>query len=348
MAKLRPEQLSAALQGALAPIYIVSGDEHLLVQETCDLIRHASKIQGYESRELYHVDPSFDWGTLHYASQSLGLFAEKKFIELRLTGKFNDPGRKALVEYSENPPADTVLLIVAPKLERNQLSSKWFTRLEKASRFIQIWPITAKQLPRWIDQRAQSLRLQLSRDAVALLASRVEGNLLAAAQELEKLSLLDAGRTIDVDTMAQAVADSARYDVFTLVDRALQGDSLGATRVLSGLKGEGTEVIALLWALAREIRTLLQLEHDISSGKNFQTSARRLGIWDSRQALVENGLRRLSKSQLQLLLRLAGQTDRAAKGMHRADPWDNCLELVLILSGVNSLSVASTRVALRA
>ncbi len=348
MPKLRPEQLASTLKKDLASIYIVSGDEHLLAQEACDQIRQASKAQGFDNRELYHVDASFDWSTLHYASQSMGLFAEKKFIELRLNAKLNDKGRKALVEYSSAPADDTVLLIILPKLERSQLSSKWFSALEKASCFVQIWPININQLPKWIEQRAKSLKLQLSHDAIALLASRVEGNLLAAAQELEKLRLLFGDQTIDTEAMSQAVAESARYDVFTLVDRALQGDTVAAVKTLQGLRGEGTEVIALLWALAREVRTLLQLENEVSAGKNFQASARRLGIWDSRQGLIQSALRRLNKNQLQVLLRLAGQTDRAAKGMHSADPWQNCLEIIMVLSGQNALSPASTRMALRA
>jgi DNA polymerase-3 subunit delta len=348
MPKLKPEQLTAHLSRELAPLYIVSGDEHLLVQESADAIRKACLTQGFANRELYHGDGSFDWDVLHYASQSLGLFAEKKFIELRVSSKLSDKGRKALVEYVQQPPADTVLLLVLPKLERNQLSSKWFSSLEQAGQFIQIWPINANQLPRWIEQRAKTLHLKLNSDAVTLLAARVEGNLLAAIQELEKLSLLNIDGVIDAVTLSDAVADSARYDVFALVDCALKGDGVNASKILQGLKSEGTDVMALLWALSREIRILLQLRHELDDGQNLAAIARKFGIWESRLSLIQNALRRLKKNQLQLLLRLAGQTDRAVKGMHPADPWQTCLDLVLILSGTNPWNRDSTRLGLRA
>lgn len=348
MPKLKPEQLSAQLDREIAPIYIVSGDEHLLVQESCDEIRKACLAQGFDNRELYHVEANFDWDVLHYASQSVGLFSEKKFIELRINAKLSDKGRKALAEYAQQPPDDTVLLLILPKLERRQLSGKWFSSLEKAGQFIQIWPISPPQLPRWIERRAKLLHLKLDREAVLLLASRVEGNLLAASQELLKLNLLNIDGVIDAKTLSDAVADSARYDVFTLVDYALKGDAVGASKILQGLKDEGTDTMAVLWALSREVRTLLQLRQELDSGKNFQTCARKLGIWESRQSLIQSALRRLKKNQLHLLLRLAGQTDRAVKGLHPADPWQVCIDLVLILSGINPLNAASTRVALRA
>ena len=348
MAKLRSDQLTSALQKTLAPLYIVSGDEILLVQECCDRIRQACSQQGYNNREVYYVENNFDWDLLYYAGQSVGLFADKKLIELRVNGKLNDKGRKALAEYSQQPPQDTVLLLSLPKLERSQLSAKWFTALERAGEFIQIWPINATQLPRWIEQRAKTLQLSLRRDAVSLLAARVEGNLLAAAQELEKLRLLDLQGPIDAETLSHAVADSARYDVFSLVDRALAGDAAGALKILRGLKSEGTDILSLLWALAREVRTLLQLQHELSLGKNLAASARKLGIWESRHVLLQNTLRRLKKNQLQVLLRLAGQSDRAVKGLHPADPWQTCTDIVLILAGVSPFSPATTRVLLKA
>jgi len=348
MPKLRPEQLVTQLQQTLSAVYIVSGDEVLLVQEYCDAIRQACKAQGFDTREVYHADNNFDWDVLHYASQSVGLFSEKKLIELRVNGKLSDKGRKALVEYCEHPPQDTVMLLMLPKLERNQLSSKWFTSIEKMGQFIQVWPISANQLPRWIEQRAKSLKLKIDREAVTMLASRVEGNLLAAAQELEKLSLLDIDGVIDTDILSQAVADSARYDVFALVDRALVGDAVGAVKILQGLKGEGSDVLALLWALAREVRTLLQLQHEVNSGRTLASCTRKFGIWESRLPLVDSALRRLKKNQLQLLLRFAGQCDRSVKGLHPADPWQVCMDVVLLLAGVSPFSTATTRVALRA
>lgn len=348
MAKVSPEQLAADLSKGLAPIYLVSGDEILLVQESCDRIRHAASEAGYQDRELYHADHSFDWNQLHHASQSLSLFASRKLIELRISGKLNDAGRKALVEYAEAPPSDIVLLIVAPRFERSTQSAKWFKTLEGASRHVQIWPISRQQLPGWINQRARSLGLQLDKDAVDILVERVEGNLLAAAQELEKLRLLYDGQgSINAELMAHAVSDSARYDIFGLVDRALQGDAAGAVKMLQGLKAEGTDVLPILGLLSREIRNLLQIAVALEEGKAFAAVARQAGVWDKRQGLVKAGLARLSPARLSLMLRKAALVDRATKGMGDGDPWDICLDLVLNLAGVAALNQRTEGIALR-
>lgn len=348
MAKVSPEQLDADLGRGLAPIYLVSGDETLLVQESCNQIRRAAVAAGYQDRELYHADPSFDWNQLHHASQSLSLFASKKLIELRLSGRLNDAARKALVEYAASPPPDIVLLIVAPRFERSTQSTKWFKALESASRHVQIWPISLQQLPGWISQRAKGLGLRLDKDAVDILAERVEGNLLAAAQELEKLRLLyDGQEPIDAELMAQAASDSARYDIFGLIDKALQGDAAGAAKMLQGLRAEGSDVLPILGALSREIRNLLHIAMALEEGKSFAAAARQVGVWDKRQGLVKAGLGRLNPPRLSLMLRKAALVDRATKGMNDGDPWALCLDLVLNLAGVAALQRRTEHLALR-
>lgn len=347
MAQLKLEQLTAHLSQQFSPLYIVSGDETLLVQEAADAIREKAKQEGFENRELYHVETNFDWDILHYASQSLGLFSEKKFIELRISGKLNDKGRKALVEYSQQPPEETLLLLILPKLERAQLSSKWFSSLEKAGQFIQIWPINANNLPRWIDQRAKKMGLQIASDAVATLATRVEGNLLAASQELEKLRLLNIEGQISAEILSQSVSDSSRYDVFKLTDSALKGDGINALKMLQGLRSEGAEVIGILWALTRDIRLLHRLRKETDNGKQFATAAKSLGIWQNRQGIVQSALRRTKPNQLLLLLRLAAQCDRAAKGMDCADPWQLCTDILLVLAGQTPFTNSTYRTALR-
>ncbi|GAB1263800.1 DNA polymerase III subunit delta [Aurantivibrio infirmus] len=347
MAKIRVEQLAKELKSTLAPIYVVSGDEHLVVQECCDDIRAAAKAAGYTDRELYHADNNFDWSQLTYSSQSLSLFSNQKLIEVRLTGKLSDKGRKELVAYSESPPNDAILLLVAPKFDRNVQNAKWFKALESASAYLQIWPVNGAQLPRWINTRAKKLGLQIDNEALDILVSRVEGNLLAAAQELEKLALISEDNRISAKLMSHAATDSARYDVYSLIDKALHGDARSAVKNLSGLKSDGTDILAILWALTREIRTLIQLQEAIDSGKNFASAARQSGIWDSRQSLIKGALSRLRLKQLHTLLRKASQVDKSAKGMHGADPWEGCLEIVLNLAGVNALNPLSEKIALR-
>jgi len=348
MAKLRPEQLGAALSKGLAPIYLVSGDEPLLVQEACDTIRRAARSAGFSERELYHCDANFDWGQVLTAANSLSLFSEQKIIELRLTtGKPGDKGGKVLQEYAQSPAPDNLLLIVANKLDGASKKSKWFKAIDDAGTHVQVWPITAAQLPRWIGQRLQQAGLRADSSAIDLLASRIEGNLLAAAQEIEKLKLLAPDNIVSYELMASAVADSARYDVVGLVDKALHGDARAAVRTLHGLKTEGTEPINILWALTRDIRSLVQISLTVTQGKSFELAARQAGIWDKRQPLIQTALRRLKPAHLQQLLRKANGIDKAIKGMRNAEPWDELLDLILNIAGVQSLAPINDRLSLK-
>lgn len=348
MPKLRPEQLGSSLNKELAPIYLVSGDEPLLIQEVSDTIRAAARKQGFSERELYHADTGFDWGQLLSAANSLSLFAEKKIIELRMPGgKPGDKGAKILQEYVQSPSADNILLIITEKLDSATQKSKWFKAIEDAGQHIQIWPITPAQLPRWIGQRLQQTGLHADNDAIELLCSRIEGNLLAAVQEIEKLKLLVTQSHISYELMASAVADSARYDVFGLCDKALHGDVRAAVKTLQGLKTEGTEPITILWALTRDIRTLIQIAQETSQGKSFDWAARQAGVWDKRQPLVQTALRRSKPAQLQQLLRKANGIDKAIKGMRNAEPWDELLDLVLNMAGVQSLNSVNERLCLK-
>lgn len=348
MPKLRPEQLTASLSKELAPVYLVSGDEPLLIQETSDSIRAAARKQGFSERELYHVDTSFDWGQLLSAANSLSLFAEKKIIELRMpTGKPGDKGAKILQEYAQSQSPDNILLIVTEKFDGATQKSKWFKAIEDAGQHIQVWPIAAAQLPRWIGQRLQQAGLQADNSAIELLCSRIEGNLLAAAQEIEKLKLLATQSTISYEMMASVVADSARYDVFGLCDKALHGDVRAAVKTLQGLKTEGTEPITILWAITRDLRLLIQISQETSQGKSFDWAARQAGVWDKRQPLVQTALRRSKPAQLQQMLRKANGIDKAIKGMRNAEPWDELLDLVLNIAGVQSLNSINEKLNLR-
>lgn len=346
--KLRPEQLAEALKQGLAPIYVVSGDEPLLIQEACDQIRAAARNVGFAERELFHVDASFDWTQLLSACNSLSLFADKKILEIRMpTGKPGDKGSKVLQEIAQAPSEDNLVLVVTGKLDRNVQKSKWMKALEGAGTHVQVWPIGPAQLPRWIGQRLKAAGLRTDSDAIDLLASRVEGNLLAAAQEIEKLKLLSSDQFVSAEFMASVVAESARYDVFGLVDKALHGDARSAVKSLQGLRVEGTEPITLLWALARDIRALVQISQSMGQGLAFERAAQSAGVWSKRQPLIQSALRRFKPGQLQQLLRKANGVDKAIKGMRRADPWDELLDLTLNIAGVQSLHPTNERLALK-
>jgi DNA polymerase-3 subunit delta len=336
--KLAPAQLNKHLQGTLAPVYIVSGDDPLLCQEAADAIRAAARQQGFDERQVFSADASFDWGTLLQAGASLSLFAQRRLLELRLpSGKPGDKGAAALIEYCSRPAEDTLLLISLPKLDGSAQKTKWGKALVEGSQcqFIQIWPIDAQQLPQWINQRLAQAGLSAQRDAVDLIAARVEGNLLAAAQEIEKLKLLAEGNQITVETVQSAVADSARFDVFGLVDAILKGDATHALRMLEGLRGEGVEPPVILWALARELRLLagiaLQFSQGIPLDKAF--SQARPPVWDKRRPLVSKALQRLSAQRWAQLLQDAQRIDAQIKGQAPGSPWTGLTRLALLMAG---------------
>ena len=335
--KLNPAQLGKHLQGALAPVYVISGDEPLLCQEAADAIRAATREQGFSERLVFNADNNFDWGNLLQAGASLSLFAEKRLLELRLgNGKPSDKGA-ALLEYLARPAEDTVLLISLPKLDGNAQKSKWGKALIEGAhtQFVQIWPVDAHQLPQWIRQRLAQSGLSASAEAVDMIAIRVEGNLLAAAQEIEKLKLLAEGTQIDVDTVQAAVADSARFDVFGLIDAALNGEAAHALRMLEGLRGEGVEPPVILWALAREIRLLATIAQQYAQGMPLDKafSAARPPVWDKRRPLVSKALQRLSATRWAALLQDAQQIDAQIKGQAQGDPWTGLSLLTLNLCG---------------
>ena len=340
MPKLRIEQLQQSLnKQGLAPVYLLSGDETLLLQEACDSIRQAAKKAGFIEKERYYADKQFDWSLLLSAANSLSLFSDKKIIELRIeSGKPGVDGGRAIAEYLANPSEDNVLMIVTPKLDGGTQRSKWVKTIEKVGCWIPIWPVSVAQLPRWLGQRLQQAGLKADSQTVELLATKVEGNLLAAHQEIEKLKLLATDQWLTPQLVANAVADSARYDVFTLVDKALMGDARSAVKTLNGLRSEGAEPVTILWALAREIRLLLEICHGVQQGQSFSWVAKNAGVWDKRQGLVQQALTRLHYKQLSVLLRQANGIDKSIKGLRKTDCWSEFVELILNLSGTQAIN----------
>ncbi|OEO25011.1 DNA polymerase III subunit delta [Pseudomonas sp. J237] len=336
--KLAPAQLGKHLQGNLAPVYVVSGDEPLLCQEACDAIRAATREQGFSERQVFNAEANYDWGNLLQAGASLSLFAEKRLLELRIpNGKPSDKGA-ALLEYLARPAEDTVLLISLPKLDGNTQKSKWAKALidGKDVQFMQIWPVDSNQLASWIRQRMAQAGLSATQEAVEMIAVRVEGNLLAAAQEIEKLKLLAEGDQVDASTVHAAVADSARFDVFGLIDAVLNGEAAHALRMLEGLRGEGVEPPVILWALARELRVLATIAHqhshqNIPLDKAF--SSARPPVWDKRRPLVSKALQRHSAERLAGMLQDAQRIDAQIKGQAAGDAWSGLSLLTLSLCG---------------
>jgi len=301
----------------------------------CDAVRTRARERGCSERLVFNVETGFDWNALLQARDSLSLFAEQRLVELRLpTGKPGDAGAKALREYADRPPEGDVLLVIAGKIDKDAQRSKWFTALEQAGVVVQVWPLKAAQLPDWIERRMCARGLQPTSEAVTLLAERVEGNLLACAQEIEKLLLLHGTGTVDGAAVTTAVADSARYSVYDLVDRAMAGEPVATTRILRGLQGEGEQPTLVLWALAREIRSLAGMADELRRGGALDQVLFKNRVWENRKPLVRNTLKRSSLQRLQRLLRLAGRIDRVIKGAATGNVWDELLQLALGLAGV--------------
>lgn len=328
--RINPEQLAPHLAQSFLPAYLVSGEEPLLVQECADQLRAAAREHGCSERRVLDADGrDFDWAALRDCATSLSLFAEHKLVELRLpTGKPGTEGSKVLCEYLELADPGDRLLVIAGKLDRNATGSKWYKALDRVGGTVQVWPIRPRQLPRWLEQRIAGAAMRIDREALLLLAERVEGNLLAALQEVEKLKLLGTDH-ITLEAVTDGVLDSARYNLFAAVDTALAGDAAHALRMLHGLRGEGVEAAVACWALGREARLLADLAGDVAGG---QRPAQALGarrVWKSRQGILQAALGRHDSASTGRLLELALAADAAAKGYGPGDPWLALEQLLL-------------------
>jgi DNA polymerase-3 subunit delta len=338
VSQLRIEQLAGQLQKGLAPLYFIHGDETLLVNECADAIRAATRARGFSDRQVFTVESGFDWNSLLAASDSLSLFSEQRLLELRLpSGKPGKEGAEILRRYAERPAPDTVLLILSGKLEAAARRSKWVQALDDAGVAIAVWPVDAAQLPAWIERRMRARGMQAEPDALQLLAERVEGNLQAAAQEIEKLFLLNGSARLDYQTVAEQVANSARYDIFGLVDCVLAGDPVHTQRMLTGLRAEGVDPVLVLWALAREIRALASMAWAVQRGMSLGQALAAQRVWDKRKPLISSALQRIRGRCWWTLLRHCALIDRVIKGRAAGSAWDELLQLSLVLAGASVL-----------
>lgn len=335
--KISANQITSQLDQSLLPCYLVTGDEHLLVQEILDAIRAAARTRGFGSRELFVQTTGFDWSDLSSAGGNLSLFAERQIIELRLpTGKPGVKGSAAIAEFAAKAGEDILFIVSAPKLDRNGAGAKWVKALDKHGGVIQVWPVDGRELPGWINVRMKRIGLVPDRDAVRLIADRVEGNLLAAEQEIEKLRLLHGEGAITAADVDAAVADSSRFDVYKLVDAAVGGNASRALRILNGVRTEGVEPVIVMWALTRELRTLANLSGSVRNGGDLSSAMRQARVWQNRQGLVRACIGRHQQGDFYALLKQCRDADAAAKGQKRADPWQLATRIVLDLASVSA------------
>jgi DNA polymerase-3 subunit delta len=346
--RLQPEQIIPALQKNLAPVYFISGDEPLQLGEVADAIRAAARKAGYTCREVLVADAGFSWNELAETAGSLSIFADKKIIDLRLpSGSPGADGAKALTAYCErlapkkSPQSghepvgqaeDTLLLITAAKLAGSSLKTQWFQALDKAGCVIQVWPLDGAELVRWLQQRMQQRGLQATTEGIKILASKVEGNLLAAAQEIEKLYVLYGAVSLTNQQIIDVVADNSRFDVFKLTDSILAAKVDRVYRILSGLRAEGVAAPVVLWALTREARSLLKIKRALAQGQNKAAVFKNNQIWDKRQQLVSDALNRLDDHDLNSILVLGATADRQIKGQQQGDAWQTLLAVCLMFA----------------
>jgi len=332
--QLRLDALDGHLAKTLAPLYVITSDEHLLALEASDKIRKSARSNGCSERDVLVVDRSFKWGELLAANQSQSLFGDKKLIELRIpTGKPGKDGGQALQNYTATLNPDNVTIITLPKLDWATQKAAWVAALQQSAVYIDIPLVERAHLPNWIGVRLAAQQQSADRQSLDFIADRVEGNLLAAHQEIQKLALLHPPGKLSFEQCHDAVLNVARYDVFKLNEAMLVGDAARLVRMMDGLKGEGEALPLVLWAVSEEIRTLLKLKSAASQGRPIPALLKEYRIWGPRERLMEPALRRLSLATLEAALKDAAQVDKMVKGLRAkafsGDAWDALLQLGL-------------------
>ncbi len=333
--KLNSDSLATHLEQRLLPAYLISGDEPLLTGEAADAVRAKARASGFTERESHFMDRGSDWDDVRASAGNMSLFGSRRVVEIRMpSGKPGVSGNKALVALLERPDPDTVFLILTPRLDRDAQSADWVRAVEEHGAWVQVWPIDVDRLTGWLRARCRRLKLDATDEALELLAERTEGNLLAANQELEKLTLLARDGRITADTILGSVADSARFDVFQLGEAVLAGDAARALRMIAGLRGEGTEATLVLWALTKAMR-------DLWSGLPG-SSGPKPRVWGKQSAALDKGLRRAGRLPFAALAVRAGRADRMIKGRLAGEAWDEIALLAADICGRSPLPIPST------
>ena len=331
MAALRLEQLESHLARELRPLYTIHGDEPLLSLEAGDAIRARSRANGFSERVVLSAERGFNWSELVASGASLSLFGDKKLIELRVpSGKPGNDGAEAIVDFCEKLSPDILALVSLPRLDKSGQNSAWFKALEAKGVVVNIYPVERARLPEWIAARLSRQKQSAAAETLQFLADCVEGNLLAAHQEIQKLALLLPAGELDFDAVREAVLNVARYDAGKLTEAMLAGDRTRLARMLAGLRGEGEAPPRVLWILAEEIRAICRVQDGLAKGRSLIEVCRESRVWgDARQTLVGRAAKKLPRSALLAALEHAAKVDRVVKGVVKGDAWDELLQLGL-------------------
>ncbi len=331
-----PDTLPKALAKGLAPVYMISGDEPLQLMEAADSIRAAARAAGFSGTERYQVDNarSFDWQALAMSGNTMSLFGDKKIVGLHIpAGKPGTEGANALKKWCESPPEDTILLITTGRPEGRFQTSAWFKAIDKAGVTMQVWPLSTAKTRSWVEQRMASAGVSADANAVDLLVERVEGNLLAAKQEIEKLAILYADQSVGPQEVLMSVTDSSRYTIIDLIDAALNSETARAIKVLNSLRAAGDSPVLICWHLGSEVRKINSVLSRIDQGENPAQAMFKSGVWKNKQALVGKVMRDRKRVFWLRASADCSYLDLLSKGMASGELWTEIASFVIRLSG---------------
>lgn len=332
---INPAQFPAKLKAGLAPAYLLAGEEPLLLQEAADALRVKARAEGFSEREVLDVEARFDWDLLRRSGENLSLFASRRLLEVRLGDRSPGvEGSRAFKDWLENSQPDLLLVVHAGRLDKNSRESAWFRAFETHGVAVYAWPVKPEEAPRWIAARLKAAGLSADDEAVMVLSQRTEGNLLACAQEIDKLALLCPDGRLTADRVLMAAADSANFDAFDLVDKALSGQQAATLQVVERLREEGVEVVLIVAALVMALRQLYLAGRAVAAGQPAERALASARVWAFRQTPYKKALKRLSPGEVLDLIKEACWVDRVAKGHPQLEPWAELIKLAARLSGV--------------
>lgn len=334
--QLKTQELASHLRSNLLSSYLFHGGEPLLIEDSVSMLRKASIQQSFDERMVFTMETGFDWARFSTEFDSLSLFSQKKLIELRLnSGKPGVKGAEIIADIVGQKLDDTILVVICGKLEAGVKNSKWVKKFNQAGVNVEHYPVATNQLLGWINQRSRQYQLKIDDHAIRLLAYYLEGNLLAIDQELKKFSLFYQQQTISIDHIKKGVEDSARFNLYSLVDTALAGQFKRALRMLASLKTEGIEPVLINWALSRETRQLVVMANELECGSTISAVLKNHRVWSNRAGIVESALKRLKLPQLQSIHQRLAYLDRMIKGRAttsmKADIWTEYEQIIMCL-----------------
>jgi DNA polymerase III subunit delta len=319
--KLSPLQLKTHLAQQLAPIYFVSGDETLLLQEAHSAILNAAKKSGFEEKQTFYYEAGFNWTEFVGACDNLSLFSDKLILELHLQAKVTEAGAKVLQNYATNLPDDKILIITSAKLEPATAKTSWYKAIDQIGVTIPVWPIEQQQMPAWISQRLHVAQIKTDTAGIQLLVEHAAGNLLAAQQEIEKLSLIYGAKFIAANEILSVLTDNSKYNIYHLADAWLQQEKKLACKIISNLKSEGVEPTLILWALTRELRNVINIAETVKAGSTVDAALEKHKVWMNRKVITKKIVQLHQLDALYKKLHECAMLDLIIKGAAAGDFW---------------------------